>query len=191
MIPHLWLKSYVNFRRKRLVSLKNCQMRPQNIFLRFSLKIQLFSKKLLNKKMFRIKFLIKKAIFIFGVRSPLTGSIMTQLDFYVLKYRSSDALPAPEIFYGVWTPSLYAFLGKKFQATVVPGYISYRVVSSYMPPFLYEIRCWQTFIWSLIMRIYGCVQPKSECIFPFLYNLIFQLYHLLTPVAPLGGGLGR
>ncbi len=53
---------------KRLLSLKNCQMRSQNIFLRFSLKIQLFSKKLLNKKIFSIKFLIKKAIFIFGVR---------------------------------------------------------------------------------------------------------------------------
>ncbi len=53
---------------RRLVSLKNCQMRPQNSFLRFSLKIHLFSKKLLNKKVFSIKFLIKKAIFIFGVR---------------------------------------------------------------------------------------------------------------------------
>ncbi len=51
---------------RRLLSLKNCQMRPQNSFLRYSLKIQLFSKKLLNKKIFSIKFLIKKAIFIFG-----------------------------------------------------------------------------------------------------------------------------
>ncbi len=54
---------------KRLLSLKNCQMRPQNSFLLCSsLKIQLVSKKLLNKKIFSIKFLIKKALFIFGVR---------------------------------------------------------------------------------------------------------------------------
>ncbi len=53
---------------RSLLSLKNCQMRPQNSFFRFSLKIQLYSKKLLNKKIFSIKFLIKKAIFIFGVR---------------------------------------------------------------------------------------------------------------------------
>ncbi len=44
--------------------------RSQNSFLRFSLKIQLFSKKLSNKKIFSIKFLVKKAIFIFDVRSP-------------------------------------------------------------------------------------------------------------------------
>ncbi len=53
---------------RRFLSIKNCQMRPQNSFLRFSLKIlQLFSKKLSNKKIFNIKFLIKKAIFVFGV----------------------------------------------------------------------------------------------------------------------------
>ncbi len=52
---------------RRLHSLKNCQIRPQNSFLRFSLKIQFFSKKLSNKKIFSIKFLMKKAIFIFGV----------------------------------------------------------------------------------------------------------------------------
>ncbi len=46
---------------RRLLSLKNCQMRFKNSFLRFSLKIQ-------NKKIFSIKFLIKTAIFIFGVR---------------------------------------------------------------------------------------------------------------------------
>ncbi len=53
---------------KCLLSLKICQIHPQNSFLRFSLKIQLFSKKLSNKKIFRIEFLIKKTIFIFGVR---------------------------------------------------------------------------------------------------------------------------
>ncbi len=80
-------------------------MRPQNSFLRFSLKIQLFSKKLLIKKIFSIKFLIKKAKFIFGVRRHLTGRTVTQLDapfnpyFYGPKYRSSDALPAPQIFF--------------------------------------------------------------------------------------------
>ncbi len=65
---------------RRLLSLQNCQMRPRNSFLRFSLKIQLFSKKLWNKKIFSIKFLIKKAIFIFGVGLPLTGRTVTQLD---------------------------------------------------------------------------------------------------------------
>ncbi len=53
---------------------------PPKQFLRFSLKIQLFSKKLSNKKIFSIKFVIKKAIFIFGVRCPLTGRTETQLD---------------------------------------------------------------------------------------------------------------
>ncbi len=71
---------------RRLLSLKNCQMRPQNIFLRISLKIQLFSKKLLNEKIFSIKFLIKKAIFIFGVRWPLTGRTVTQLDVLQTKW---------------------------------------------------------------------------------------------------------
>ncbi len=45
---------------RRLLPIKNCQMLPENSFLRFSLKIQLFSKKLSNKKIFSIKFLIKK-----------------------------------------------------------------------------------------------------------------------------------
>ncbi len=66
----------------------------------------------LNKKIFSIKFLIKKAIFIFGVRCPLTDRTVTVgrvankvrvasplQQFYVLKYRSSDAFPAPEIFF--------------------------------------------------------------------------------------------
>ncbi len=70
---------------RRLLSLKNYQMRPQNGFLWFSLKIQLFSKKLLNKKIFTIKFLIKKAIFIFGVRWVLTGRKVTQLDVFQTK----------------------------------------------------------------------------------------------------------
>ncbi len=37
-----------------------------------------------------------------------------------------------------------------------------------------------------IMRIFGSVQPKSECNFPFLYNLIFKPY-LSSPVAPIQG----
>ncbi len=42
------------FDARRLLSLKNCQMRPQNSFSRFSLKILRFSKKLSNKKIFGI-----------------------------------------------------------------------------------------------------------------------------------------
>ncbi len=50
---------------RRLLSRKNCQMRPQNNFLRFSLKIQLFFPKNCRiKKIFSIKFLIKKATYI-------------------------------------------------------------------------------------------------------------------------------
>ncbi len=56
---------------KRLLSLKNCQMRPQNNFSRFSLKIQLFSKKLLNEKILKTSFPIKKVIFIFVARRLL------------------------------------------------------------------------------------------------------------------------
>ncbi len=77
---------------RRLLSLKNCQMRPQNSFWRFSLKIQLFSKKLLNKKIFGIKFLIKKAIFILGVRWHLTGRTVTQLDVLQTKFRPLQPL---------------------------------------------------------------------------------------------------
>ncbi len=42
------------FGARRLLSLKNCQMRPQNSFSRFSQKILLFLKKLSNKKIFSI-----------------------------------------------------------------------------------------------------------------------------------------
>ncbi len=42
-----------------------------------------------------------------------------------------------------------------------------------------------------ILRIFGNVHPKSESIFPFLYNLIFQLNtgdnHMLRPVAIKNG----
>ncbi len=38
-----------------------------------------------------------------------------------------------------------------------------------------------------ILRIFGSVQPKSECIFLFLYNLIFKPDHLSSPLAPLWG----
>ncbi len=67
---------------RRLLSLKNCQMRPQNSFLRFSLKILLFSKKLSIKKIFSIKFLIKKTIFIFGGRLPMAGSTVIHFDVF-------------------------------------------------------------------------------------------------------------
>ncbi len=81
-------------------------MRPQNSFLLFSLKIQLFSKKLLNKKIFSIKFLIKKAVFIFWCKmtpdrshSDTVGRVANNPYFYGPKYISSDAPLAPEIFY--------------------------------------------------------------------------------------------
>ncbi len=73
----------------RRLSLKNCQICPQNIFLRVSLKIQLFSKKLSNNKIFSIKFLIKVAVFIFNVRWPLTGRTVTELDVLQTKYLTS------------------------------------------------------------------------------------------------------
>ncbi len=59
-----------------LLSLKNCQMRPKTVFLRFSLKIHLLTKKLLN-----IQYQIsdKNDIFNFGVRC-LTDRTVTQLD---------------------------------------------------------------------------------------------------------------
>ncbi len=38
----------------------------------------LFSKRLYNKKVFNIQFLIKRVTFIFGVRRPLTGRIVTE-----------------------------------------------------------------------------------------------------------------
>ncbi len=54
--------------------------------------------------------------------------------------------------------------------------------------FLYEIRCRKTFIWNFffgITCIFGSIWPKSECNFSFLYNLLFQLYHLSRLLAPL------
>ncbi len=101
---------------RRLLSLKSRQIRPQNSFLRFSLKIQLFLKKLLNKKIFSIKFLIKKGYIHFWCKmtpvrshSDTVGRVANKVRveggfapfnpyFYVSKYRSSDALPALEIF---------------------------------------------------------------------------------------------
>ncbi len=41
-----------------------------------------------------------------------------------------------------------------------------------------------------ILPIFGSVQPKRECIFPFLYNLIFKPYHLSSPLAPLWEVIG-
>ncbi len=42
-----------------------------------------------------------------------------------------------------------------------------------------------------ILRIFRSVQPKSECIFPFPYNLIIQLNtgdnHMLSPVVIKNG----
>ncbi len=77
----------------------------KTVFLGFLWKYSFFSKKLLSKKIFCIKFLIKKAIFIFGVRWHLTGSTVTQLDANKIrveggdpKYHFSGALPAPESF---------------------------------------------------------------------------------------------
>ncbi len=98
----------------RLRSLKNCQMRTQNSFSRFSQKILLFSKKLLNNS--TSNFWYKKVIFIYRVRRPLSvaqwpsGHVANRVQverwlrpfnpyFYVQKYGSFDALPAPEIFF--------------------------------------------------------------------------------------------
>ncbi len=92
------------FGARHLLSLKNCQMCSQNSFSQFSQKILLFSKKLSNKKIFSISFLIEKVTFIFGVRWPLTGRTMTHWlcckqskgwrgnpYFYIPKYLSCDA----------------------------------------------------------------------------------------------------
>ncbi len=117
------------FGARRLVSLKNYQVRPQNSFSRFILKIQLSSKKLSNKKIFGIKFLIKRVIFIFGVRWILkvaqwtSGRVANQvLYFCVPKYCSSDVFPAPEIVNfsivndrSVWEVNLFKSTIKKSQ----------------------------------------------------------------------------
>ncbi len=47
-------KVTVIFNTRHHLSLKNCQMRPQNSFSWFSQKILFFSKKLLNKKIFSV-----------------------------------------------------------------------------------------------------------------------------------------
>ncbi len=97
-------------------------MRLRNSCLRFSLKIQLFSEKLLNKKIFGIKFLIKKAIFIFGVRWPLTGRTVTQLDVLLqpLLLRSEISLfwrtsCARDFFFfrGGWGVKNYSYISRR------------------------------------------------------------------------------
>ncbi len=86
---------------KSLLSLKNCQMRPQNSFWRFSLKIKLFSNKLhqISDKKGYIHFWCKMT----SDRSHsdtvgrVANKVRVNLYFYGPKYRSSEALPAPEI----------------------------------------------------------------------------------------------
>ncbi len=56
------IKKFVNFWRKTPSFPKKLSNAPKNSFLPFSLKIQLFFEKMLNKEIFSIKFLIKKAI---------------------------------------------------------------------------------------------------------------------------------
>ncbi len=46
-------------------------MSPKNFFPRFPPKMLLFSKKLLNEKIFKTSFSLKKVIFIFIARHPL------------------------------------------------------------------------------------------------------------------------
>ncbi len=98
---------------RRLLSLKNCQTRPQNSFSQFSLKILLFSKKLLNKK---VQHLIsnKKGYIHFWCKmtpdkshSDLAAVLQTKeglkgrspLKLLLLQHLSSDALLAPNIFF--------------------------------------------------------------------------------------------
>ncbi len=83
----------------RLLSLKNCQMRPQNSFLRFSLKIQLFSKKLLNKKNIQHQISDKKGYIHFWRKMTPDRSHSDTVER--VEYHSSDALSAPEIFFFV------------------------------------------------------------------------------------------
>ncbi len=52
---------------RRLLSLKNCQMRAQNRFLRFSLKIQLFFKKIVEYKNIQHQISDKKRLYSFLV----------------------------------------------------------------------------------------------------------------------------
>ncbi len=72
------IKSYVTFWHKTPpFSRKLSNVTPKQFFV-VSLKITLFLEKLLNKKIFSIKFPIKKVILIFGVRWLLTGRTVTK-----------------------------------------------------------------------------------------------------------------
>ncbi len=48
-----------------------------------------------------------------------------------------------------------------------------------------EFLNFRNFNGKYLVTIFGSVQPKSECNFSFLYNLIFQPYHLSSPLALL------
>ncbi len=64
---------------------------------------------------------------------------------------------------------------------------------TFCPKFDGEKLLFEAFFWDNayfffeIMHIFGSIQPKSECIFPFLYNFIFKPYRLSSPLALLRG----
>ncbi len=78
---------------RSLLPLKHCQMCPQNSFLRFSLKIQLFSKKLSNKKVLSIKFLIKKGYIHFWCKMTPDRSHSDTVGHVANKVRVEGANP--------------------------------------------------------------------------------------------------
>ncbi len=82
--------------------LKNCQMGPQNSFLQ----IQLFSKKLLNKKNIQYQISDKKGYIHFWRKmtpdrshSDTVGRVANKVYSFLPKYRSSDALLRQRFFF--------------------------------------------------------------------------------------------
>ncbi len=84
---------------------------------------------------------------------------------------------------------LYNFMFKPYHLSrpLVPFREEIRICPRrlFCPKFDVEKLLFEAFLG--IMRIFGSVWPKSECIFPFLYNFIFKPYHLSSPLTPLGG----
>ncbi len=84
-------------------------------------------------------------------------------------------------------PFLYNFIFKPYNLSrpVAPlsGEIDICLRGLFCPKFNAKKVLFEAFI--EILRIFGSIQPESECIFPFLYNLIFQLNtgnnHILSP----------
>ncbi len=99
---------------RRYLSLKNCQVCPQNSFSQFSWKILLFWKNYWKKNIQHLIYDKKSYIHSWCKITPyksrtvtlsgcVANKVRVDLYFYIPKYHSSDAFPALEIYFFICT----------------------------------------------------------------------------------------